>query len=62
MTDHPTIESRLLWHRWRKEASEKAIAAGTLTAPARVAAQRTVVDATKQIADLERKLGHADKL
>jgi hypothetical protein len=56
-TDTRALESRLAWHRWRKEASEKAIAGDELTAPARIAAQRTVVDATRQIADLERKLG-----
>jgi hypothetical protein len=61
-TDTRALAARLAWHRWRKEASEKAIQEGTLTAPARIAAQRTVVDAVKQITDLERKLGHADKL
>jgi hypothetical protein len=54
MTDHPTIESRLLWHRWRKDANEQALASNTLTPVARIAAKRTVMDATKQIAALER--------
>jgi hypothetical protein len=56
-TDTRAIEARLAWHRWRKEASERALDAGALTTPARIAAQRTVVDATKQIGELERKLG-----